>query len=338
MNVSGPLHPLDVPLQFEPFFRPQVWGGRQLQEHFGKPLPARVAVGESWEVSAQPLHVSRVLSGPWQGHSLSELWNSHRKDLLGDQQFDGPQFPWLIKWLDCTDRFSVQVHPNDAQARMLLREPTGKTESWVVVHAEPSAMIYAGLKADVTRDELERHLIDGTVTECLHSFTPRAGDAVHIPAGTVHAVSGGVLMAEVQQTSDATFRLFDWNRVDAQGKSRSLHPEQALDSIDFERGPIHPIRALTPADAPGEFSRELLASCPYYALERFTVSEAMAIPPEGITAWILFSGAARLGTTDDRFHNPMRSGDVVLVPACAGSIFWEPAGPESAVLLRVKLP
>ncbi len=305
---------LDEPLVFTPFFRPQVWGGRRLETLLGKELPAGAAVGESWELSTQALHVSRIADGKWAGQSLAELWAERRNELIGDDPTAA--FPWLIKFLDCHELLSVQVHPDDATAQRLLGEPYGKTESWVVLHAEPTAVIYAGLKPGVTREELERRSRDGTVAECLHRFTPRTGDCLHLPAGTVHAVGDGVVMAEVQQTSDATFRLFDWNRVDAQGKSRELHLAQAMESIDFSRGPL---RSVTPQRIGDQ--RELLVECPYYQLERITLNQPWESSGGSLCVAMVLSGTARV--TAAKYQRDVRAGETVLIPAAVESVRWQ---------------
>jgi hypothetical protein len=216
--------PLDIPLVFEPYFRAQVWGGRRLQERLGKRLPLDGRFGESWEISAHEHHVSRVAEGPLQSTPLSDLWRERGGELVGQGSKIASKFPLLIKYLDCHELLSVQVHPTDELARELIGDESGKTEAWVIIEAEPTARIYAGLRPGVTRDVLQKHLDAGTVAECLHSFVPRAGDCVFLPAGTVHAVGGGVLMAEVQQTSDATFRLFDASCTSRNRSSRSTGP------------------------------------------------------------------------------------------------------------------
>ncbi len=327
---------LNEPLAFTPFYRPQVWGGRRLAELLGKSLPAGLSIGESWELSGQQLHVSTVSDGPWQGTSLNDLWADRRRDLWNGDEAP-PQFPWLIKWLDCHDRLSVQVHPNDALAQRLLGEPFGKTESWVVLHAEPGAEIFAGLKSGVTREELIAHSRAGTIADCLHRLTPRAGDCLHIPAGTVHAIGGGVVVAEIQQTSDATFRLFDWNRVDSRGNSRALHIDQALEAIDFNRGPIVPQIPETASDQAAA-PCELLIQSPYYQLQRVTLAEPWTADIQGMEVWMSLRGQARVTVAGSNRSRTFRTGETLLVPASAKTARWEPRAGQSAVLLRVKQP
>lgn len=322
---------LTEPLTFEPYFRPQVWGGRRLVDVANKELPPGVAVGESWEISAQPRHVSVVESGTWKGKTLDQIWQAARIDLVGSAAEHLPAFPWLIKWLDCHDVLSVQVHPDDATAQKLLGEPFGKTESWVIAHAEPTAKIYAGWKAGVTRAEVESRIADGSIAEAMHSFTPEAGQVVHIPAGTVHALGGGVVVAEIQQTSDATFRLFDWNRVDDQGNSRPLHIEQALAALNFDPEPILPRMPRS--------NRETMVRCPYYTLERFQLDEPVNIGA-GMSAVMVLSGEVQIDFEDDhacRFGR-YACGRTVLLPAAIKDATLSPAGDQAVSVLRMTLP
>ena len=223
----------------------------RLGEQFGKRLPdPEQTYGESWEVSGHPHHPSTIAEGEFQGRTLPEVFAERRVDILGAvNRFE--QFPLLVKLLDCQRTLSVQVHPDDVTAQQMLGEVNGKTEMWVVLESGPEAVIYAGFKPGVGRDELVRRLRDGTVEECLHSFKPKVGDCVFMPAGLVHAVGGGVVMAEVQQASDATFRLYDWSRVDpATGQPRKLHIEEALQAIHFDLAPGRPT---TPTPLESEF-------------------------------------------------------------------------------------
>jgi mannose-6-phosphate isomerase len=199
--------PVDQPLRFQPYFRPMAWGGRALARFLGKNLPAG-AIGESWEVSDHPHHLSIVATGHLAGHTLRQLMVHHRDELLGPAPAaNHERFPWLIKLLDVHDRLSVQVHPGAEHVRLLSPDDGAKSEAWLVLDAQPGSRIYAGLRPGIGSAELRDALARGTVAECLHSFTPTHGDFLYLPAGTVHAAGGGVLLAEVQQTSDATFRL-----------------------------------------------------------------------------------------------------------------------------------
>ena len=195
----------------------------------------------------------------------------------------------------------------------------GKTEAWVVLEVGADAKIFAGLLPGTTRTQLEGHLTRGTVDGCLHSFTPRPGDCVFLPAGTVHAVGGGVVMAEVQQSSDATFRLFDWNRPETHGKPRALHLPESLASIDWEKGPVQPVRG-TPIDAPPGIRAENLVQCRYFVLDRYYLDSPMQLPTSGeMSIWMMISGA-QLGSESGSYMRMFRRGETVLLPATSPSL------------------
>lgn len=325
------------PLVFEPYLRPVVWGGRQLGELLGKRLPGPGAYGESWEISPHPVHVSRVAEGAYAGRSLTELCASSARAVFGTDG-DAPQpFPLLIKLLDCRELLSIQVHPDDRLARQLAGEAFGKTEAWVVLQAQPGAAIYAGFLAGVTRRDVEQHLRTGTLDRLLHRFSPNPGDCLFLPAGTVHAVGGGVLMAEVQEASDATFRLYDWNRVDARGRARELHIEQALAAIDWNAGPVRPIPADVAPESAANVVRQPLVDCPHFRLERIGLHAAFDVGDQrGAEVWMVLAGQAVLQTVtgyDRRFQH----GETVLIPAAAQAPRWTPLA-GAATLLRVRLP
>jgi mannose-6-phosphate isomerase len=281
------------PLRFEPFLRPMVWGGRALGAQLGKTLVKPEPYGEAWDVSDHALHRSVVASGPWAGASLRQLMEQHRAALLGHAAGRFDAFPWLIKFLDACDWLSVQVHPDAAAVRTLWPGEGSKTEAWYVIDAQPGSRIYAGMKPGVGPEELRRSLADGKVAECLHAFAPQPGDCVFLPAGTVHAVGGGVLMAEIQETSDATFRLFDWNRVDAHGQSRTLHVEEALAAIHWDYGPVEPIRL-----PPGDMTpRRTLVRCQQFLLEHVHGEAPCTLGGVGrLQALIILEGSGRWQT------------------------------------------
>jgi mannose-6-phosphate isomerase len=328
------------PMVFETYFRPQVWGGRRLERTLGKPLPGEGPVGEAWVLSAQELHVSRVAEGPLRGTPLTELWTGRRDELLGTHRSLGGEFPLLIKYLDCQDLLSIQVHPDDTTAREIGVGDRGKTEAWVVLDARPESRIYAGLLPGVDRAALERHLDAGTVAECLHSFVPEKGECIFLAAGTVHAVGGGVLLAEVQQSSDATFRLFDWNRLGTDGKPRTLHRREALRSIDWSAGPVDPARPAPLAGLPPNVAGQRLAACPHFIMERFQLGGPLDLPyADRLSIWMVLEGASELVSAVTGYRRDFRPGETVLVPASAPSLRWQPSrGPEALVVLGVQIP
>jgi mannose-6-phosphate isomerase len=307
-----------------------VWGGRLLGEALHKTLPTDENYGESWEVSDHPLHESRVSQGPLAGQTLRNLMEQAAPDLLGPAATSLKRFPWLIKFLDARDWLSVQVHPDDTKAARLWPGEGGKTEAWFVLDAAPGSRIFAGLKAGVGESQLRKALAAGTVAECLHSFAPRPGDCLFLPAGTVHAVGGGVLMAEVQQTSDATFRLFDWNRRDAQGQTRKLHIEEAIACIDWTRGPVSPVRTEVVAKPPARTGsrRQTLVSCPFFALEYCRINEPLVCGGSGhLQALIVLDGRGKLDGAGE-----LALGQVWVLPASLPAVRCLPE-PELSLLL-----
>src|SRR6267378_1553299 len=220
------------PLIFQPAFKERVWGGRELERLYGKTLPPGAIIGESWEISDRPGDASVIANGPLAGKDLRWLMEHHAAEILGGAKpaAEG-RFPLLCKILDARDKLSLQVHPPASKAAELKGEP--KTEMWFIADAAPDASLYVGLKRGVTRAEFEQKISDGSVAECFHRIPVRAGDTMFLPSGRVHAIGDGLVIFEIQQNSDTTYRVFDWNRVGLDGKPRDLHVAQSLASIDF---------------------------------------------------------------------------------------------------------
>jgi mannose-6-phosphate isomerase len=219
------------PLTFKPILKERVWGGRNLESLYHKPLPPGVPIGESWEISDRPGDVSIIANGPLAGRDLHWLMENHAAELLGPGHNKSERFPLLIKILDAQEKLSLQVHPPPDKAQQLGGEP--KTEFWYVADAAPGAELFVGLKQGVTRPEFERKIKDGTVADCVHQIAVEKGDAMFLPSGRVHALGAGNVIFEIQQNSDTTYRVFDWNRVGLDGKPRELHIAQSLASINF---------------------------------------------------------------------------------------------------------
>ena len=325
-----PLHPL----RFEPIFKELIWGGRRLATVLNKRLGEGAHYAESWEISDHRDDVSRVAEGPLAGSSLRDLVRHRGEELFGPALGRRAQFPLLVKLIDAHQVLSVQVHPDDERGRRLA-DDNGKTETWVVMHAEPGSVIYAGLRPDVTRGAFAEALRTGAVEPLLHRFEARAGDCILIPAGTVHAIGAGVVLAEIQQMSDATFRLHDWGRVGADGKPRQLHLAEALESTDFSAGPVDPLAPEPESIAEG--TRERLARCAYFALERLRLTGPATVGQDDrFTILLGLGGSVEVRTRDAAV--PLEFGQTLLLPAALGGCEVVPRGEGEAVVLTCVVP
>ena len=219
------------PLTFDPICKERVWGGRNLERLYQKKLPPHIPVGESWEITDRPEGVSVIANGPLAGKDLRWLMEHHAEELLGPANSQGGRFPLLVKILDAREKLSLQVHPPAQVAGRLGGEP--KTELWYVAGAQPGAELYVGLRRGVARAEFQRKITDGTVADCFHRVPVKPGDVMVLPSGRVHAIGAGIVIFEIQENSDTTYRVFDWNRPGLDGKPRELHVQQSLECIDF---------------------------------------------------------------------------------------------------------
>lgn len=245
------------PITFSPIYMERVWGGRELELVYGRELPDSTSpIGESWEIVDREHEQSIVDHGPLAGSSLHDLWTGRRAEIFGEGLPNHPRFPILIKILDARDDLSIQVHPPIHLAGKLGGEP--KTEMWFIADCEPGAKLYVGLKNGVTRDAFEHAIAAGTVADCVHAVTPRAGDSIFIPSGRLHAIGAGFLIHEIQQNSDTTYRVFDWNRLGLDGNPRQLHVAESLASIDFND--FEPAMDIPVGDN--------LAGCDYFVTDR----------------------------------------------------------------------
>ena len=321
------------PLIFTPTYRRYIWGGRRFDAVFGRDLPPGDDYAESWELVDRGADQSVIATGPLAGTTLGELVRERGGSLLGRH---APQrnFPLLFKFLDASRDLSVQVHPDDAQAATLTPPDLGKTEAWYVIAAEPGSRVYAGLRAGVSRDDFAAALRAGRCGDVLHSFEPVAGDCIFIPAGTVHAIGAGLMVAEIQQSSDVTFRLHDWNRPGPDGRPRPLHVEQGL-AAATRLGPVEPVVPVPTADPA---VRRLVAS-DYFLFDEVLPGPVWRVGgDDGCHFLAVLEGAVDL---DAAWGLPrLRAGDCVLVPASAGpqAIAATAAGGRSAKLLHVSLP
>jgi mannose-6-phosphate isomerase len=321
------------PLRFEPIYQYRLWGGRHLANRFTTPLPGGGPIGEAWLLSDRDDHPSKVADGPLKGSTIRQLVEQSPEQLLGKLAGRFRRFPILLKFLDAHEKLSVQVHPADAMTDCIPAGESGKTEAWVVLETESTSRIYAGLKPGTTPKKLRQSLADGTVGNDLASFTPRVDDCVFLRAGTVHTLSGLVVF-EVQENSDVTFRLSDWDRIDPKtGKPRPLQVEQAFDCIDFEQVAIGPVPLVVEETAP--VFRERLFHCEHFSVWRhrgespFTVGTVNA--PRVL---VCIDGGGHVNHIGADYA--VRKGDVLLLPAVVGECAFRPCG--AVILLEVAAP
>ena len=310
---------LTQPLVFEPLFMERVWGGRRLESLFGKHLPSAALIGESWEVVDRPEAQSVVHEGPLRGETLHSLWCKHREPIFGDVP-DSPRFPILAKLLDAQENLSLQVHPPTKIARKLGGEP--KSELWYVADAVPKARIYAGLKKGTSREIFEKALEQEKVEQYLHSLDVATGDAIFLPSGRLHALGGGNLLVEIQQNSDTTYRVFDWNRSKKGRARREMHTARALQCIDF--GDVEPT-LLRPEG-------ELLIRNELFEIEKWTLTTERPIAEPGRFAIVVC-----LTGESEYAGRSFKPGEFFLVPAQLEDRVILPKG-ENVSLLRVMLP
>ncbi len=319
-------------LSFVPYLRPTLWGGDRLQR-YGKAVTSGSAIGESWEVSGHAIHVSRVGDGSPSGRFLTELWAVHASEWTAGEYLPEERFPLLVKLLDCRLPCSVQVHPQEPSTTA--RHHHAKTEAWTVLETLPGAKVYAGLKASVSEADLRSALEAGTVLDCLNAVEPKVGDCFLITPGTVHTMQG-VVLAEIQTSSDATFRLYDWNRLDRDGQRRVIHVEVSLASIDWTRGPVAPVprRLLEAVDG---MTSESLVDISEFQLTRHTLNGRWSAPSsDTFSIWMLTHGEATLSAADGRSSRHIAAGDTLLIPPHEGIQFVS-SGESPAVLLQCRI-
>lgn len=314
------------PLTFKPRYVEKIWGGRKIETVLGKALPPGKMIGESWELFDFPPGVvqgssdwvsSEVAAGPLAGRKLHSLVSEFGRALMGNVPLTAPagQFPILVKFLDAREDLSVQVHPDQ---RYCAEHPSAhlKSEAWYVMQHEPGARIYKGLRPGVIRDQFARAIEEGTVEQLIAAVPAKVGQCHYLPSGTIHALGAGMLVAEVQTPSDTTFRVFDFNRIDAStGKPRALHVEQAMQCIDFSGA----AEARQPrSHVAGYFTTVTrLVTSPYFKLEKVRMTEGVEepIPYDQPVAWIMLEGQAELRVADVPEPTRVTAGATVLLPA-----------------------
>ena len=322
------------PLRFEPIYQYRTWGGRRLAHLLTAPLPGDGPIGEAWVLSDRDDHPSRVADGPLKGKSIGQLLKECPEQMLGKLAPRFCRFPLLLKFLDAREMLSVQVHPSDAHPELLPMGETGKTEAWVVLEAGPESRVYAGLQPGTTAGDLRRGLTNGTVADRLVGFTPKPGDGVFLPAGTVHSLGGGVMVFEVQQNSDVTFRLYDWDHIDAKtGQPRPLQVDRALACIDFAEGAIGPVVPAIESTTP--IVRERLFHSEHFWLWRLRAQSPCTVGTENAPrVLICIDGTGHVEHAGVTYA--VKKGDVFLLPAVVGACSFQPAGTVS--LLEIAIP
>jgi mannose-6-phosphate isomerase len=318
------------PLTFQPIFKERVWGGHGIERLYDKKLPPDVPIGEAWEISDRPGDASVIANGPLAGRDLRWLMENHARELLGGAKpATGNRFPLLCKILDAREKLSLQVHPPAGPAAGLGGEP--KTEMWYIADAAPGAELYAGLKHGVTRAEFEKKIRDGSVAECFHRLPVKPGDAMFLPSGRVHAIGAGLVIFEIQQNSDTTYRVFDWNRVGLDGKPRELHVAESLASIDF--GDFEP-NLVQSRFAGGDVKSRPLVTDPLFNVEAVEMKPGVGLNLKPHKLQIIAVVRGRLEIKDGPVPVPLAAGQFCLVPASLEQA--EILVKSEAALLRVE--
>jgi mannose-6-phosphate isomerase len=308
------------PIVFKPLYKQRVWGGRELERQYRRALPDDAPYGESWEIVDREGEQSVVADGVFAGKSLHELWRDRREEVFGVGLPESERFPLLIKVLDAREDLSIQVHPPASLAAALGGEP--KTEMWYIAAAEAGAKLHVGLRKGVTRVDFEAAIADGTVADRVHAIEPRTGESIFIPSGRLHAIGAGLLIHEIQQNSDTTYRVFDWNRVGLDGKPRELHVEESLASIDF--GDFEP-----GMDAARD---GVLADCGFFRVEKLMLADGDLFGLREPGAFAIFSVAeGRVQSSGGRVFD---KGDFFLLPAGGAKLI----ACMDSIVLRTTLP
>lgn len=319
------------PLKFEPILKTKIWGGNKIIPF--KHLSCNLAeVGESWELSGLEGNESVVANGPEKGCTIVDMIRHYRSELLGEENYAnfGENFPLLIKFIDAQQDLSVQVHPDDDMAK-LRHDSLGKTEMWYVIDADKNAKITSGFSQSITKKEYKERVLNNTFSDVLQSYNTRPGDVFFLPAGRVHAIGAGVFLAEIQESSDITYRIYDYNRKDANGKTRELHIDQARDAINYEvlddyRTDYEPLK-----DEPVE-----LVACPYFTTSLYDLTEEISCDYSELDSFVIFicfEGNCMI--TDNEGNSlPINAGETVLLPACTDNVKLVPVT-DTAKLLEV---
>jgi mannose-6-phosphate isomerase len=321
------------PLKLNPIYKEKIWGGANLKTVLGKNIPSD-RIGESWEISDHDEDTSTIANGPLAGKSLHDIFTGQPVELMGERLASRypERFPVLIKFIDAKDKLSVQVHPDDEYASLHERGSYGKSEAWYIVHAEPGAFIIAGLERKMTRQEFEEALKSGKVEECVHKLPVKSGDFIYIPAGRIHAIMPGILINEIQQNSDITYRVYDWNRTDDAGKPRELHVRQSLETINFRDAKVQVGKPVA------EYSdRTILVENAFFTIEKLYVRKTQGVKTtldNSFHAYTVIRGKGEV--LGSGMSLVVEKGESFLVPYSVGEYVLEPRS-EDFELIRTHI-
>lgn len=317
------------PLKFQPIYKERIWGGNKLETRFGKDLQGKTNIGESWELSAVEGDVSVVVNGHLAGNDLQELIEIYMDDIVGEKIYDqfGTEFPLLVKLIDASQDLSIQVHPNDEQSKER-HNAFGKTEMWIALDDTEKPRLITGFNQDTNTETFLEKLENGTLPELFHYAEVKKGDVFFVPAGRIHAICAGNLIAEIQQTSDVTYRIYDYKRLDQGGNSRELHLDLSLDVIDYKKVKDPKVIYQAQMNKPVE-----LVSCPYFTTNLLDLSLPMARDYYAFDSFVILmclEGACNIGQKG-QFNVEMKMGDTVLIPASLHHIVLDPLGLQTRI-------
>lgn len=318
------------PIKFNPILKERLWGGTKLKTLFNKPIETDIT-GESWEVSAVKGDISVVANGEFSGKTLQELIDLYPNELLGKHVYQkfGADFPILIKFIDAREDLSIQVHPNDELAKKR-HNSFGKTEMWYVMQADEGAELIVGFNKSVTKEEYQQHLDNGTLTDIMNYEKVNEGDTFFINTGKVHAIGGGIIIAEIQQTSDITYRVYDFNRRDKNGNLRELHTEQALDAIDYQKKDDFKV-----SYPKSENTTNAMVNCPYFITNYLKLTQNFEKEIGSEDSFHIYMCVKGSGTlSDGKIELSVKQGETILFPASCQKMYVNTNGME---LLEVRL-
>ena len=298
------------PLKFQPILKDKIWGGQKLNKHFNKASDSKI-LGESWEISTVPDDVSIVSNGELKGESLQQIVEDYQSELLGEKNYErfGNEFPLLIKFIDAKEDLSIQLHPNDELAKER-HNSFGKTEMWYVMQADKDANLIVGFNQPMDKETYLKHLENKTLTEILNFDKVKEGDTYFIESGRVHAIGAGVLLAEIQQTSDVTYRVYDWDRVDADGNERDLHNDIAIDAFDFNMKDDFRVKYSTKKNI-----SNTTVSCPYFTTNFIELDSEVKKQNthDSFIIYMCVDGDVEISTKDST--DVISKGETLLIPA-----------------------